>query len=71
MPAGSPGLAVSPLTTISSDRQFEVVLDRVNVPAGSALGLVDGGWPVVQRALQRAITGKCLEMLGGPAPCRT
>ena len=67
VPAGSQGLSISPLNTISSDRQFEVSLDGVIVPAASALGPVDEGWPVVQRALQRAIAGKCVEMLGGAA----
>ena len=65
VPAGSPGLSVNPLITISSDRQCEVVLDQVSVPADSALGPVGGGWPVVQWALQRAIAGRCLEMSGG------
>ena len=65
VPADSQGLSISPLNTISSDRQFEVTLDGVRVPAASALGAVDEGWPVVQRALQRAVTGKSIEMLGG------
>ena len=65
VPADSQGLSISPLNTISSDRQFEVTLDGVRVPAASALGAVDEGWSVVQRALQRAVTGKSIEMLGG------
>ena len=65
VPAGSEGLSISPLNTISSERQFEVTLDGVKVPAASVLGVVDGGWPVVQRALQRAVAGKSAEMLGG------
>ncbi len=63
--SGSRGLSVNPLNTISSDRQFEVALDGVSVPAASVLGPVDEGWPIVQRALQRAVSGKCAEMLGG------
>jgi len=65
VPAGSQGLKVSPLKTIASDQQFEVSFQGVSVPAASALGDVGGGWPVAQRALQRAIAGKCVEMLGG------
>ena len=42
-----------------------MALDQVSVPANAALGPVDGGWPVVQRTLQRAVAAKCLEMLGG------
>ena len=67
VPAGAPGLSISPINTIASDRQYELVFDQVSVPSSSALGEVGGGWPVVQRALQRAVAGKCLEMLGGAA----
>ena len=65
VPANNQGITITPLSTIGSDRQFEVILDRAMLPADSVLGEVGGGWPVVQRALQRAITGKCAEMLGG------
>ena len=63
--ADTPGLTVNQLSTISSDRQCEVVLDGVTVPAEAVLGEVDGGWPIIERALQRATAGKCVEMLGG------
>ena len=65
VPAGAKGVTITPLSTIASDKQFEVVLDQVTVPGSAALGPVDGGWPVVQRALQRAFAAKCPEMLGG------
>ena len=63
--ADTPGLTVNQLSTISSDRQCEVVLDGVTVPAEAVLGEVDNGWPIIERALQRATAGKCVEMLGG------
>ena len=59
------GLTVNQLSTISSDRQCEIALDNVSVPAQAVLGEVDAGWPIIQRALQRATAGKCVEMLGG------
>ncbi|MDA0733215.1 MAG: acyl-CoA/acyl-ACP dehydrogenase [Chloroflexi bacterium] len=65
VPGNSPGVGVSQLSGIASDRQCEVTLDNVSVSVAAILGEVDQGWPIVQRALQRAITGKCLEMLGG------
>ena len=65
VPAASRGLSINPLNSIASDRQCEVVFDQVNVPAVATLGAVGEGWPVVKRALHRAITGKCVEMLGG------
>lgn len=67
VPAGAAGLRVTPLKTIASDKQCEVALNGVSVPASSVLGQVGEGWPVVQRTLQRAIAGKCLEMVGGAA----
>ena len=63
--ADSPGLSVTQLSTISSDRQCEVVLEGVTVPAQAVLGEVDEGWPIIERTLQRAVAGKCIEMLGG------
>ena len=61
----TPGVTVNQLSTISSDRQCEISLDDVTVPAQAVLGEVDGGWPIIQRALHRATAGKCVEMLGG------
>ena len=37
----------------------------MSVPATSMLGDTGQGWPIVERTLQRAIAGKCVEMLGG------
>ena len=65
IPANAAGLTINPLTTISADRQCEVILEGVQAPAAAVLGAVDGGWPIIQRALQRAVAGQCLEMLGG------
>lgn len=63
--ADTPGLTVNQLSTISSDRQCEVVLDGVTVPAQTVLGEIGQGWPIIQRTLQRAVAGKCVEMMGG------
>ena len=65
VPANSQGLTVNQLSTISSDRQCEISFEDVTVPAQAVLGEVDGGWPIIQRALHRATAGKCVEMLGG------
>ena len=67
VPSGTSGMSVTQLSTIASDRQCEVILNQVSVPASSLLGEVDQGWPILQRALERAIAGKCIEMLGGAA----
>ena len=65
VPARMEGLSVSPINTIGDERQFEVTLDNVRLPASAVLGEVNGGWPIAQRALQRAIAGQCIMMLGG------
>lgn len=65
VPADASGLTVNQLSTISADRQCEITFDNVTVPADAVLGAVDGGWTIIQRALQRAVAGKCMEMLGG------
>lgn len=65
VPARMEGLAISSINTIGSERQQEVSLNNVRLPASAVLGEVNGGWPIVERALQRAITGQCLTMLGG------
>ena len=65
VPADAVGLEVSRISTIGSERQFEVRLAGVTVPDSAVLGEVDGGWPVAERAIQRAVAGRCVEMLGG------
>ncbi len=63
--SGTAGLAINRVNTIGSERQFEVVLNDVTVPSHSILGEAGKGWPVAERAVQRAIAGRCAEMLGG------
>ena len=63
--AKAPGVAVTPLVTIAADKQAEVVLKDVQVPASAVLGVVDQGWPAVARIVEMAGVGKCAEMLGG------
>ena len=65
VPARMEGLEISPIRTIGSERQFEVTLNNVRLPASAVLGEVDGGWPIAERAIQRAIAGHCITMLGG------
>ena len=65
VPTSNPGVSIETLVTIASDNQAEVSFNDVRVPATAVLGDVDGGWPIVERTLQRAAAGKCLEMVGG------
>ncbi len=63
--AGSPGVNINQLNSIASDRLCEVTLEDVRVSAGSVVGAVDQGWPIVRRAVQRGITAQCVQMVGG------
>ena len=65
VPARMEGLSVTPINTIGDERQFEVSLNNVRVPASSVLGQVNGGWPIAGRAIQRATAAQCIAMLGG------
>lgn len=63
--ANNPGITITPLKTISGDKQAEVELKDVRVPASAVIGQVDQGWDTVSRILDLAAIGKCAEMLGG------
>ena len=65
VPARMDGLEVAPIRTIGNEQQFEVSLNNVRLPGSAVLGQVDGGWPIAERAIQRAIAGQCITMLGG------
>ncbi len=60
----SPGITCQALKTIAGDKQFEVVFDKVKVPAERLLGTLDQGWPLVRRAVERAAAARCCEMVG-------
>jgi len=62
--AKSQGISYTPLITIASDKQCEVIFDKVRVPRTSILGELDQGWGVVEKTLQYAAIAKCAEMVG-------
>jgi alkylation response protein AidB-like acyl-CoA dehydrogenase len=63
--SNTPDVTITPLVTISAEKQAEVELRDVVVPSSSVLGQVDQGWSAVSRVLDMAAVGKCAEMLGG------
>jgi len=63
--ASSPGLSLTPLKTIASDKQFEVAFDNVRVPQSNVLGTPDDGWKLVEQILRQAAVAECAIMLGG------
>jgi len=59
-----PGVAVTPLKTISRDNQCEVAFDKVRLHADSVIGPVDKAWPVVKAALDKAAVARAAESVG-------
>lgn len=62
--AGKPGLTLSPLKTISKDKQYEVAFDNVRLDSGDVVGDVGRAWPVVKATLDRAAVAKSAETVG-------
>ena len=65
VPSGADGLDQTPLRTIASDCQSEIVFDDVRVPTSALMGEPNGGWDALDTALKWGAVGKCAEMLGG------
>jgi alkylation response protein AidB-like acyl-CoA dehydrogenase len=60
-----PGIKATALPTMSGTKQFEVVFDNAHVSRADVLGAVGGGWKPLNRVLQIAAVGKCVEAVGG------
>lgn len=60
----APGLKINPLASMSGDKQAEVVFNDVQVPADNILGELNRGWTYLVKALERANTARCAEMVG-------
>jgi len=59
------GVHCSVLKTIAGDKQCEVVLDRVKAPRSEIVGVLNQGWPIMERVLEKATVARCAEMIGG------
>jgi alkylation response protein AidB-like acyl-CoA dehydrogenase len=62
--AKTEGLHIVPLKTAAGDKQSEVILRNVYVLPENILGPVDGGWPLIEKILQRANIARCAQMVG-------
>lgn len=62
--ADLPGIELSPLDTMSGDKQHEVRFDGVTVSSENLLGEQDKAWPVLEEILLKAAVAKCAEMTG-------
>jgi len=66
MDASEWGVYVAPLTTMDETRkQYELVLNRVAVPANNIIGELHQGWPVLESMALKARAALCAEMVGG------
>ncbi|MBN1636572.1 MAG: acyl-CoA/acyl-ACP dehydrogenase [Deltaproteobacteria bacterium] len=63
--AGDPGIKLTPLKTLSGDKQSEVEFRNVRVKKTDILGGLDSGWPIAQDTLQKASIALCAQMIGG------
>jgi len=57
-------LTINPLKTIGGDKQAEIKLGNVKIPAVNILGGVNNGWLYIEKILQRANVARCAEMVG-------
>jgi len=61
----SQGIKCDLLKTMASDKQCEVTLDNVRVPATNIMGGIGKGWEIVERIGQWAALANCALILGG------
>jgi alkylation response protein AidB-like acyl-CoA dehydrogenase len=64
VPTDVPGLTITPLQNIAGDKQAEVILKEVKVPADNIVGETNNAWPVLVKVLERANVCRCAEMIG-------
>ncbi len=62
--ANSPGISHTTLITLAKDKQCQVDFKDVQVPKANVIGPVGGGWPIVERMLDRGTVLLCAQMLG-------
>ena len=59
------GITLTPLETIAADKQFEMVLDGVDVAAGNIVGAPGEGLKILNSTLLKATAMQCALMVGG------
>ena len=64
VPAKNSGIKHTVLQTISGDKTCEVIFNNVKVSKDNILGDVGKGWPIVEKAIERAAVSKCCDTAG-------
>ncbi len=62
--AKDPGVSCEILETTAGDKQSEVTFNKVRVPANNIVGKLNGGWPPLEKAMQKGAVLLCAEMVG-------
>jgi alkylation response protein AidB-like acyl-CoA dehydrogenase len=60
--AKSPGIKITPLETVSGDKQAEILFADVTVPSEYLVGDMDNAWPSIEKIIQKAAVARCAEM---------
>ena len=58
------GVTQTPLVTIAKDKQSRVSFENVRVTGADLVGELHGGWPILERMLERATALLCCQMIG-------
>jgi alkylation response protein AidB-like acyl-CoA dehydrogenase len=64
VPSQTSGVEMTALSTIASDRQYEVSFTNVEVGAEALVGERHRAWPLLKQTIDRAAIAKCSEMVG-------
>ena len=64
VPADSPGIAETRLTTLAKDSQSKLTLDSVRVPLSGVLGEINQGWPAASEMLDIGTALLCAQIIG-------
>lgn len=64
VPAQAPGLEITPLTTLSGEKQFEARFHNVKLTTDAALGTWNHGWAALQAILPAATVLQAAELVG-------
>jgi alkylation response protein AidB-like acyl-CoA dehydrogenase len=61
----TPGVASRIVSGWTGDKMNEITFNNVEVPDSAVIGPVDGGWPTVERVLDRGAIAMCSYIVGG------
>ncbi len=59
------GIHVEVIPTMGMDKLCEVRFENVAVPKENMLGVLDKGWPIIEKTLKQGTIAKCAEAVGG------